>query len=555
MKRCLLLFVAPSLLLAGLAYHFVPPQPRCVLEGDLGVLGISADGARLATIGRDCQGPLRVCDTRTGVCLVTAFGDERNLEHPIVDDHFRIFACSTDERRFLFADLESGRTCKSEVIGFGNDILRSGGLLRELANTRFSKLANHLIVDGMGLLPSALLDTTTGKSLVTFPAKEFQLIDELVRDDNACLMRLVYDDNLHFDLHLMDIATRKYLHSWEKATAHGTAPDGRKIIVAQSLGEPGLAVWDLDALKELGRIPVPHSATRVHKRFSFSPDSRTLVFGHFHGGEPRERASIWNLAMLAEVGQVDLGADGLSDVAYAPDGKSAVLMTNRAPTMFVFVDLATRTERWRWRAPGTGTALSDPQFSRDGTSLVVGLTQLANDRDPTAWCAIASISMANGEAALSWRQEMHKNLTHYVVPHRNRRYEIQTFRTQFGDESWWRKLLNRVLTKRPVTEMTTRLIDFDSQREIAQVNDVILHDKLSSTKLNHFMVKQGSFLSADGRTWVTQHGRMGAARRHQLRVWDVPQRTPWGWVLGPPLAWCAASAAWLAWRRRAATAK
>jgi WD40 repeat protein len=134
------------------------------------------------------------------------------------------------------------------------------------------------------------------------------------------------------------------------------SPDGTTLA---SEGADNLIVWDAATGAEKHRLAAPGTDFFDHFAFGFSPDGKTLVWGHGDGGTIRH----WDIGAGKEVRRWQTNQRFLADLAFTPDGKALV----SGGEWLSVRDVATGTERHA--QGGHRTGVCTVRFCPDGQSL------------------------------------------------------------------------------------------------------------------------------------------------------------------------------------------
>ncbi len=527
MKRRVLLLVVAPLLLAAILYAVVAPRPRCVIGGNLRFRFLAPDGDRVFTVkalppGAPVltDGPVEEWDTRTGRRVGETPGVSPKQPYFLGYPGMRYQVAAEGNGKILIRDTETGRQFHSDPLRCGDmgepDPLRFG--------LHFLNMQGDYVY-AKGEKASAVVETATGRQLGWFRADANKSHPAPLLWRNAMLLTVRDASDKHQDLLLWDMEKAVTIRTWTNVADWSYTRDRRLLMVRQNdpQAKPDdcvFTVMDLRTLQELGRVALEVSSKSWY-RFVDAPKG-SMFAAVFNGDRPR--VEFWDLATLRKTSQLPLD-DAECEIRFIK-GTSLVKIAGYSSTPWLSVcDHATGRELWRRRFDSRIATMHRP--GGEGREAAVLVTRKIDSPTSTTTEAIW-LSLETGKELRSekWLNFVSQDATDKVMmlrswPPRSR----PTWWTRMM-RTWWPWTL-------PEDSLECRLIDLDSGSEIAR---------------DHGSKCQSAGLSKDGRTWVTSHeSRSGVTR---LRVWDVPQATPWRWVLGPPLAWLAAASAWLAWRRR-----
>ncbi|NLY00168.1 MAG: hypothetical protein GXY83_29060 [Rhodopirellula sp.] len=93
------------------------------------------------------------------------------------------------------------------------------------------------------------------------------------------------------------------------------SPDARQLLLERTIGEDGLSLWDIDAGKEIGRLPNPSAACGS----AISADGRRALVGRSTG-----RIDLYDLQQGRIMASYDTQAGWITSAAFSPDGRHAV---------------------------------------------------------------------------------------------------------------------------------------------------------------------------------------------------------------------------------------
>ncbi len=173
-------------------------------------------------------------------------------------------------------------------------------------------------------------------------------------------------------VYLWDLATENKVQdisaNGEAILAIAFSPDGSKLATGGK--NKIIELWDVSTGKMLKRIE-GHETTITS--LVFSPNGKALLSGSGNnnrrstGNNERNSLRLWDCDTGTQIGQLDVGSDGVTSLAFSPDGRT--LVSAGGGTLRIW-DYAAKRERLSFR--GHQGWVASLAFSSDGKAIATG---------------------------------------------------------------------------------------------------------------------------------------------------------------------------------------
>ncbi|QEC43071.1 caspase family protein [Pseudobacter ginsenosidimutans] len=213
---------------------------------------------------------------------------------------------------------------------------------------------NDSSILAFGVTDAQLFDAFTGKTLLTIPARNGNLITAVFSPDE----KLILTCGTHGGVELWDVQTKKIRYRLQSAMEYVHAAifsyDGSKVAVAS---DTALTIWNTTTGKV--HLNLKHAGDAV-RMTAFSPDDKYILSGNW-----RNETIIWEAATGRKVRTLTHSADL---IAISPDGKKVALGGGDDRGVAVF-DMTTGKKITHVYPR---ESLSQLLFSKTGLSFVTG---------------------------------------------------------------------------------------------------------------------------------------------------------------------------------------
>ena len=319
---------------------------------------------------------IKVWDGKTGAMRLNIrmkgqLGSAR-LSH---DENWILGTASEDSVRVF--NRRTGKLRLAKKVSWG-----SGGAI-------FSR--NDSTILAFGVTGAQLFDAFTGKTLLTIPGSNGNLITAVFSPDE----KMILTCGTHGGVELWDVQTRKIRYRLQSAMAYVNAAifsnDGTKVAVAS---DTALTIWNTATGKI--HLKLKHAGDAV-RMTAFSPDDKYILSGNW-----RNETIIWDVATGRQVRKLAHAADL---IAVSPDGKTVALGGGDDHGVAVF-DMASGKKITHVYPR---ESLSQLFFSKTGKSFITG----------TIMGYLDVFDASSGEWLLTFNGHVHPNWTSRFSPDGN----------------------------------------------------------------------------------------------------------------------------------------
>ena len=497
-------------------FHFVRYRPRCVIEGPLVVLSLSADGSRLVTAmetaGGNLRGPIQIWDTQNGQVKHVLFDSVKSVQIVESPDHQYVAVIVDDDASAHLVDV---------LVGEEWPLANTG----QVASCQFSPKGRWLTgcnAQMLGLEFAWTIHVPT-RRIVLHPALNpplYSADEELVFGFERDLRLMVWDER-----------TRTKVHADIAATWFVPSPDGKLLVIGRPENgsrllpdyDSSVTVWDVADSKIRFRR---HLSVTGSLSTAFAPDSTKLAFylngkvepSQFEVLDAKTGRLLWSHATTRAC-LCEFSADGsLCYLVHAVDGANHPMLT-------VF-DACTGHVLWERK-------IWDGFFAA-----ATGNTVLVRDRNE-ARVLLLDARTGKVKAQLPLIDAI-PNLTpdgrHFVI----RGSLIRNRELNFW-EKWLEKRRPGLFARE---QHIVLVVETNTARELIRVPDTGV---------------QSILLSDDASTLATADTATEPADGVIIRIWDVSPTRAYLWAFGTAAATgIALLGLWRAWRKfkgRAASTK
>jgi WD40 repeat protein len=522
--------------LAGFLYVLLPPAPRWRVEGQR-LLTLQSEAfnplasSRFQPLlpGRDvlltcggCEedtGPVVLRDPRTGQVRRTLVAAENKIDCAELSPDGRRLALSLEKHDVVrLFDLHDGTEATTPSLA---------AVIEDLSFAVDGQTLAVRTIAGQVFLVAA----ATGQVLGETKVPQVRHSSWAFTSDGAyflCPAFMTPDQPV--GLKVWDMPQKRWAFSLEHTdTIENISSDGKTVVGLEALdkAKKQRVLWDLPSRK---RHPLNFSTPDDRIAYHFSADGKTLALSPFPMlPGPQNRIEFRELPSQRRLSTISPD-QRLTSIQMSPDGRYLAANADvdiAAGRLFVYAS-ATGRLLWQRDVPDSlfGDAANPPAFSADGRhlfALTVDMRQLV------------LLDAGTGEVQASiplrpWRGEPPESVSMSFSPKRD---VCLLSAHWFGPPE-----------QPPLLELLRSWILGDPQdedlRHMYRVMDIAGRRELATATIpERAMTVRIAQLTADGHILVASEvmrGNAPATLQPRLEGWDLPQRTPWLWVLGPPLA-------------------